>query len=319
MEYLNGLEIRDKKNKKWGTGKILVQGDTLRAYFPIKPGFKYVDYGYPLDFAKRAKVLTEDEEVLQKIKADIRLAKVDKRSIAFKYNCCDGGSSATIVGFNGVCSDDCIKINVNQAEREWCSGPNSPCRAFIEGKINRAELENEYRKNKFFCYESRFATNWKAGIGVNTDGTPRHLGYDVRNGLAIMTTTDSPRNEENRYIFAVFFILSQEFGDEKVESSVCAFDGNKKAYTLLLSKQEAQQMKFWNYYANPKSPDVLKWGSGLYRFVSHARSARILQDIVSIKTDPDEKQKAKDLLEMFCTTHGITEIPPMDGYLTNHP
>ncbi len=313
MDFLNGLEIHDKD---WGDGKLTVQGEKVMAYFIKKHGIKYVKIDYPLDFDRRMEIKTNDEEVLQRIAEDIWFAKAEKESLAFKYNYCDGGSSATELGFNGVCSDECIRRNIDQAGRAWCSISTSPCRAHIEGKKTRAELENDYRNNEFFCYESRLTTSWKAGIGVNNDGTPRRLGSDVRKGLAIMTTTDSAGDERNRYIFAVFFIRSQEFGDDKKEGSVCAFDGNKKVYALLLNRQEAQQMKFWDYYSNPNKPNIVRWGHGLYRFISHARSARILQDIVSLKTNPNEKKEAQVFLDMFCSVHGITKIPPRDGALT---
>ena len=57
------------------------------------------------------------------------------------------------------------------------------------------------------------------------------------------------------------------------------------------------------------------WGTGLYRFVSHAISARILKDIVDIKEDAEEKRKAQEFLDMFCKTHDITTIPEKSGAL----
>lgn len=313
MNFLKGIEVIDTKNKKWGIGKLDIINNKLVANFRGKPGFKYESYSYPLDFMKRLTVKTEDETILQRIQDDIWFEKAEKESLAFKYNLCDGGCSETNIGFNGVCSDECLRSNIENANRAWCS--ISPCSKYLNGLMTRDEIEKEYQRGEFFCYESSLLKTWKAGIGTDYDGRPRRIGSDVRDGLAIMTSVFNKGEERNRFIFAVFFIRSQEFGDDMNEGSVSAVDGDKPQYVILLSRNEASKMKFWNYYSNPNEPNKIMWGTGLYRFVSHAISARILKDIVEIKEDAEEKRKAQEFLDMFCKTHDITTIPEKSGAL----
>ena len=314
MDFLRGLEVEDTKNKKWGKGKLSIQNNQLMAYYLRKPGFKYEKYDYPLDFEKRLNLLTDDKNIKQTIEYDIWMAKADKESLAFKYNYCDGGSSDSKIGFDGVCSDECIKCNIENAGRAWCS--ISPCKKYLDGEKTREEIEKEYRENEFFCYESRLMKTWEAGIGVDNDGRPRRIGSNVKDGLAIMTTTRTTGDEKNRCIFAVFLIRSQEFGDEHKEGFVSAVDGDKPVYSVVLTKQESSKMRFWDYYSNPNEPEKIMWGTGLYRFISHDQAARILQDIIDIKDNPEEKASAKELLDLFCKMHGITEIPNKSGALS---
>ena len=314
MDYLKNLKVVDQKNKSWGEGTISVVNNEMKVYFPKKTGMKFQTYSYPLDFKKRLKLVDENEEIVLKIDDAIWFEEAVKESLAFKYNLCDGGCSETKLGFDGVCSDECIKNNIKNASRAWCS--KSPCNDYYSGKKTREEIDKAYNDGAFFCYESRLMKDWKASVGVDDNGRPRRLGSNVINGLAVITSVDSSRDENNRFIFAVFLIRSQEYGDDFQEGSVSASDGKNKEYCITLSREEAKKMKFWNYYSNPNKPEKIIWGTGLYRFISFERSARILKDIVDIKTDEEEKKKAAELLEEFCNLHDIKEIPERDGALS---
>ena len=48
-------------------------------------------------------------------------------NIAFKCNFCNGGKTKESIGFNGACSDDLIRYNINIAKHTWCKDIESPC------------------------------------------------------------------------------------------------------------------------------------------------------------------------------------------------
>lgn len=317
-------EVRDSRNKNWGVGTVGIPEDgfstnEINVYYAKKPGAKFIKYNYPSAFKKE--LTTDDENLLIRVREDLKFDKKRRESIAFRYNFCDGGASEKEVGFNGICSEARIRQNVDEAEGAWCTKGTSLCREFCSGSMSYPELENKYNENVFFCYESRLLQTWEAKVGVNEDGTTRNIASDVRNGLAIITSNDRRGDEENRFIFAVFLIRSQKFGDESKneEGSVSAYDGEKKPYTIVLHRKEAEKMKFWSYYSNPNKGEVLGWSQGLYRYFKHDQAARVLKDIVDIKTDPEEKAEAQELLVLFCKIHGIdiNNIPPKSGYLTS--
>jgi hypothetical protein len=74
-------------------------------------------------------------------------------------------------------------------------------------------------------------------------------------------------------------------------------------------------MKFWHYYKNPNSPKKIQWGTGLYRYMKDSACARILADIVDIKSDPEQKAHAEKMLKHYCALKGIdiNNIPTADG------
>ena len=72
-------------------------------------------------------------------------------------------------------------------------------------------------------------------------------------------------------------------------------------------------MKFWHYYKN--SDGGIRWSQGLYRYLKDTVCARILADIVDIKTNPSEKAHAQKVLEYYCKIKGIdiNNIPASNG------
>ena len=50
-----------------------------------------------------------------------------------------------------------------------------------------------------------------------------------------------------------------------------------------MSPDEAKELRFWNYYFCQNARDVIKFGSGLHRYISDEQAAQILQDIAHVK------------------------------------
>ena len=88
-------------------------------------------------------------------------------------------------------------------------------------------------------------------------------------------------------------------------------------YRLQLTEQESNQLLFWEYYVNEKSPQKMTWNSGKHRYFDNTWMAQILLRIVSLKTDPKEKEIANQFFKYFCKRNNITaqELPKPNGTL----
>ncbi len=240
-----------------------------------------------------------------------RTKKIVRSNVAFKCNYCDGGCSPNCIGYKGVCSDEMISYNIEKAKHVWCSS-DSPCRRYLNGEITRTELENQ-----FVCYESEMLVEWKASAGIVQNGAakgkPMKLLKVQNNSLCVLTTRLPDSSDETRFIFAVFLVDESYEGDGREEGYVT----NHSQWRLELLPEEARKMLFWNYYANKNAPDRIVLGSGLHRYLDDIQAAQILRDIISIKSDPTEKEFATKFFHHFCAVVGLSveDIPQCAGAL----
>ena len=241
----------------------------------------------------------------------------DENNLAFKCNFCDGGCSPTCLGFKGVCSPEQIKYNIEKKRRAWCSDKkDSACYKYHTKAITREELEELNKDGKFVCYEAKMLVDWKAEAGEDRNGADgpraRRITGASKNSLAVLTTElpDIPDGKK-RVIFGVFITGVVDEGDDIQAGYVKA----KGDYHIELTPEESKKMMFWHYYKNPNSTEKIQWGTGLYRYMKDAACARILADIVNIKTVPAEKERAQKVLEHYCALKGIdvNNIPAADG------
>ena len=242
----------------------------------------------------------------------------DENNLAFKCNFCNGGCSAECLGYKGVCSDEQIRYNIEKKNRAWCSNNDSPCKKYLDGIITRAELDALNENGTFVCYESRMLLDWKAEAGDDLDENGVHKARRITNAskdsLAVLTTElPSMPSGKDRVIFGVFITGVVDEGDDIKAGYVKA----KGDYHIELTPEEAKKMKFWHYYQNPNSPKKIQWGTGLYRYMKDSDCARILADIVDIKSDPEQKVHAQKVFEHYCALKGIDidNIPAADGAL----
>lgn len=241
----------------------------------------------------------------------IRNYGAEGSNIAVKCNFCDGGSSEECVGFRGVCSDECIRYNIERAKHVWCS-TDSQCRKYYDGKITRKEIGMT-----FACYESKMLVDWKCYAGVIRNGydsgRPMKLLNVKKDRLAVLTTRDPNTNDRARYIFAVFLIDEYFEGDGKNEGYVQCHS----RWHIELKPDEAHQMLFWNYYVNQNAPERVVFGSGLHRYLSDIKAAQILRDIVRVKKNDEKKAFAEEFFAHFCGLAGIDEnnLPEPRGAL----
>lgn len=201
-----------------------------------------------------------------------------------------------------------IQSNINIDHHAWCSHEESPCRHYLDGKINRKELDSYMSSDGgFVCYESAMLRDWRASAGVDhtgkTKGRRRRLMKVQPNSLAVLTTREPNSPETSRFIFAVFLVDETFEGDNREEGYVTT----KSEFKIQLTIEEARGIKFWNYYSNLNAPDVIRLGQGLYRYLYNEQAAQILQDIASVKKKTSEDQLADKFFRYFCR---ISDINP---------
>ena len=254
--------------------------------------FELVNYTYEDDRDENGDMRKEYKFRLR------RKSNVARQNVAFKCNYCDGGKSESIVGFFGPCSVENIKNNVLVNKHEWCS-KLSKCKEFLEGKLSYSDIEEEF-KNCRLCYESVMLQKWKAEAGIvgsgPNKGKPMRMEKVQKNSLAVLTTRLPNTSEEERFVFAVFLVDEAYDGDNRDAGYVTT---NSK-WKIALTPDEASKILFWNYYRCPNAPNVMKFGSGLHRYLSDEQAAQILRDIADVKTDIAEKEFAKEFFAEFC-------------------
>lgn len=184
------------------------------------------------------------------------------------------------MGFDGTCTEENIKINIKN-ERSWCK--KSRCKEYYDSNFSgRPPIKP--------CYESRLFTDWQFGAGGyhsgKRAGTPIHLSKDVTGKIAILTTRFPDSSEKDRKIIGFFKIASMA---EEPETIVKA----DKAFRLRLTMEDALVLNFWNYYSTGNG---VRWGHGLFRYLTDKQVAQILMDIKEIVRDEKTKKMIKNLL-----------------------
>lgn len=259
---------------------------------------------------KQLIALIEKERMSQKQTQKDKQPKVKiypRENIAFKCNFCDGGKTSDSMGFNGVCSEEMIRYNIGKTKHVWCSQPACFCRQFYEGSISSYEelLNTVSDHDGYVCNESIMLRDWKADAGwVHTGkrkGTPMSLKKVQTNSLAVLTTRLPNETEKNRFVFAVFLVDDSYEGDARAAGYV----STESKYKIQMTPNEAQKIKFWDYYFCVNAPDVIKFGSGLHRYLSDGQAAQILRDIARVKKGTEQEELAQEFFEHFCKINGV--------------
>lgn len=172
----------------------------------------------------------------------------------------------------------------------------------------------------FWCEdqeEDQIFTDWKVSTGIIKSGLkkgqPRRLARINQNSACLFTRREPDMLEKDRQILGVFMVDEGYDGKLSKEEYIPAHSKHR----LRLSKQESEKMLFWNYYVNKKQPDQMRWNLGKQRYFDNVWMAQILQDIVSLKEESQEKVKAQLFFEYFCQINHINifALPKANGTL----
>ena len=218
------------------------------------------------------------------------------------------------------------KKEMERKEQEWREEEEKK----LQRKNEELRLEHEkLMKNHKLHPESQMVfwcdteeqnssfSEWKVFSGVIKSGTnkgkPNKPIRLHQNSAVLLTAIDPSVPEKDRRILGVYMVNEDFIG------KLCE-DGNIPAhskYRIQLTEQESEQMPFWKYYVNEKSPHKTTWNTGKYRYFDNLWMAQILFDIVSLKSDPMEQELAQQFFEHFCKMNQINdqELPKPNGVL----
>ncbi|MEC1179658.1 malate synthase [Metasolibacillus meyeri] len=218
------------------------------------------------------------------------------------------------------------KREIERKEDEWkkeeeikLQRKNQKLRLEHEKLMKHHKLHSESQM-VFWCdkeEQNSSFSEWQVFSGViksgNNKGKPNKPSRLHQNSAVLLTAIDSSMPEKDRRILGVYMVNEEFFG------KLCE-DGNIPAhskYRLQLTEQESDQLFFWKYYQNEKSPEKMSWNTGKYRYFDNLWMAQILLDIVSLKKDTKERELAQQFFKHFCKMNQITiqELPKPNGTL----
>lgn len=165
-------------------------------------------------------------------------------------------------------------------------------------------------KNSSFSEWEVFSGVLKSG---NNKGKPNKPSRLHQNSAVLLTAIDSGMPEKDRRILGVYMVNEDFIGKLCIDGNIPAHS----KYRIQLTEQESDQLLFWKYYINEKFPEKMTWNTGKYRYFKNLWMAQILLDIVSLKSDPNERELAQQFFKHFCKMNQITaqELPKPNGAL----
>lgn len=259
------------------------------------------------------------EQNFQAVRKHTTPKYVKRENVAFKCTYCDGGKTRNCIGFKGLCSEENIIFNI-ESGRSWCS--RSVCRDYFDGEITRKKLTEIYKESDSVCYECRILLDWKYSVGwtepeydedgeIIKESKPKKINKMMPGSLAVLTTRLPQAAEDERIIFAVFLVDDSYDGDNITEGYVTA----DPIYRIAFTAEEANQLRFWNFYRNSGNIERVQWGTGLFRYISDEIAANILKRVSQIKRGTKDEKFALDFFEYFCQAHGIdsNNLPECEG------
>lgn len=233
--------------------------------------------------------------------------RINKKNAAYKANYCDGGEAGW---FKGPCSLECRKLNCSRTGKTFCR-TNSICKRVLDGLSSEEEVQEAFEHN-YLCYESRMLIDYRIYAGRNDDGSVRGWSLD-KDRLVVLTTVKPNMKEVDRVIFGVFLV--EKSYDKGVDE---AFATSYPDCRIALTKEEAEEMKYWDYKTGNKGDRPIQWTEGLERFLTDEECATLLRDIVKViekRNDIEQTNYAKAFLKRFLNLIHMDEndIPEKAG------
>lgn len=188
-----------------------------------------------------------------------------------------------------------------------------------ERMTNNHKLHNESQM-VFWCdkeEQESALSEWNVSTGIvksgNNKGKPNKAVRLHRNSAVLLTARDTGVGEKERRILGMYMVASDFIGK-------LSDDGNIPAHAkhrIKLTKEESDQLLFWEYYTNNKSPEKVSWNTGKYRYFDNVWMAQILLAIFTLKEDPMEKVQVHQFLHHFCKMNqlSIEELEKPNGVL----
>lgn len=169
---------------------------------------------------------------------------------------------------------------------------------------------DEEEQNSTFSEWKVFSGAIKSGVNKGKPKKPSRLH---QNSAVLLTAINPGMPEKERRIIGVYMVKEGFIGQVCEDGWIPAHSN----YRLQLTEEEAKEMLFWKYYKNKNTPNKMTWNSGKFRYFDNSWMAQILRDILSLKSDPKEKELVQQFYEHFCQMNKILDdkLPQPEGVL----
>lgn len=142
-----------------------------------------------------------------------------------------------------------------------------------------------------------FLDSWSIDTGIhlsgNSKGKPRVPKNLNMNSACLLTMKPEGGKEEDRIILGVYMTPSDFIG-EKCETGL--IPAHEKYRIIWGSEQE--ELLFWDYFS--KEARLEKWGASKMKYISITVIKRILEDMLNIVSEKNEKELIQDFYQYFC-------------------
>ena len=292
MAFIRGLTAIDEETTAIVAADVQVYTDNQKVLQNEKKRLE----------AQARQLHSDQEELLRMSKG-----KVSKRAnVAFKCNYCDGGQSDEQFGYNGVCSDSIIRLNIETEKKSGCGEETCLCAQYLSGAISdRDTLVKQYEDGDYLCDESRILRDWAIFPGIVQKGTRKGEAMKLQqvqtNSLCVLTTRETGMKEADRFIFAVFLVTKQADNRKDLDGRITT----SSEFRIKLSPSEAKNLLYWTFHENTKDPNKAVWGQGLHRYFENEEAAQILYAIRELKKGSEEEELSAKFFQYFCEINNL--------------
>lgn len=135
-------------------------------------------------------------------------------------------------------------------------------------------------------------------LAGNNKGKPRVPKNLNMNSACLLTMKPEGSTERDRIILGVFMTPNNFIGEVCKTGVIPAHESYRVIWE---SKQE--DILFWDYFSNEAKLE--KWGSLKMKYISINLVKRILEDMIRLTSEQNEKEKLKDLYKYYCQMNHI--------------
>lgn len=229
------------------------------------------------------------------------------KGIAFKVTYNDGGANRGLFGFNGVCSNQNMLVNVRQRKMTNCSDEDNPCRWFVDRNFSGR------RPTSGNCYEAHLFEKQRLEFGCGffhngpKKGKPIPVHGVEKGDIAFLTTLLPEKQQHERIVLACFRVAKEPKFRENwgymVES-----DGTMD---VRFPEDVAVQMNFWRYFQNQDESKL--WGAGLFRHLTQTSTETLVGDLLGLLGDHPQRDVLLKALGSMVKPRPVRRLPMVEA------
>lgn len=211
------------------------------------------------------------------------MTKNQSKHIAFKCTYNNGGEGR-YAGFNGTCSNDIIKYNIEN-KHIWCSNQDCQCSTFYRNNFTGKRPFKPCSESIMFSDEYTWSYSSGYKHTLKSKGEPLHIRQTDIGNIVVLTTrfpntlinniVKENDTEEKRRIIGFFRI--GEILEETDSQTTLISDGE---FNVKLPLIIAKQTYFWDNYSI--NSDKEQWGTGLFRYMGKVEVKKMLTEVLTL-------------------------------------